>query len=98
MRKQKRPEEKEYIAKLYIEEGRKATDLAYEYDVHPTTVREWGKAYRLKKQSPATPDAPLLTPTEIEQRLHEAEKALKERDEEIEILKKAMHVFAKSRT
>lgn len=41
---------KEYIAKLHIEEGRKATDLAYEVGVSATTVRQWAKAYREKQE------------------------------------------------
>jgi transposase len=99
MGKRKSAEYKEYIAKLHIEEGRKATDLSYEIGVSATTVRQWAKDYREKQERMANPDhEQLMTFSEIEKKLREAEHQLKERDEELEILKKAMHVFMKSRT
>jgi transposase len=98
MGKRQSQEVKEHIAKLHIEEGRKATDLAYEVGVNAATVRQWVADYREKQQRLANPDSELVTFTEMEKKLREAEHQLKERDEELEILKKAMHVFMKSRT
>lgn len=99
MAKHRDPEFKEHIAKLHIEEGRKATDLAYETGVSVTTVRHWAREYRKKQERLANPTGgPLVTFSEMEKKLREAEHQLKERDEELEILKKAMHVFAKDRT
>ncbi|MBT2572175.1 transposase [Planococcus sp. ISL-110] len=99
MGKHKDAEYKEYIAKLHIEEGRKATDLAYEIGVSATTVRHWAREYREKQDRLANPTGePMVTFSEMEKKLREAENRLKERDDEVEILKKAMHVFMKSRT
>ncbi|HSP22054.1 MAG TPA: transposase [Planococcus sp. (in: firmicutes)] len=99
MEKRKSLEYKEYIAKLHIEEGRKATDLSYEIGISASTIRQWAKDYREKQDKLANPDREeLRTFSEIEKKLREAEHQLKERDEELEILKKAMHVFMKNRT
>lgn len=98
MGKRKTPEVKEHIAKLLVEEGRKATDLAYENEVSASTVRQWAEDYREKQKRLANPEGELFTFSEMEKKLREAEHELKERDEELEILKKAMHVFMKSRT
>ncbi|WP_139148938.1 transposase [Alkalicoccus daliensis] len=99
MRKHKPHEYKEYIAKLYIEEGRKATDLAYEIGVSPTSIRQWAKLYREKQDRLVHPnEEQRMTFTEIENKLRVAEQELREREEELEILKKAMHVFIKDRT
>ena len=98
MGKHQRQEVKEHIAKLLVEEGRKATDLAYEFGVSPSTIRNWAKQYREKQERLANPDGQLHTFSEMEKKLREAEKQLRDRDEELEILKKAMHVFMKSRT
>jgi len=96
--KQKTPEMKEHIAKLHVEEGRKATELAYEFGVHHSTVGEWAKAYRAKQERLANPDGEMVTFSEMEKKLRDAERQLKERNEEVEILKKAMHVFMKNQT
>lgn len=99
MGKHKDSEYKEYIAKLHIEEGRKATDLAYEVGVSATTVRQWARDYREKQDRLANPiGEPRVTFSEMEKKLRETENRLKERDDEVEVLKKAMHVFMKSRT
>lgn len=99
MEKRKSLEYKEYIAKLHIEEGRKATDLSYEIGMNAATIRQWVKDYREKQDKLTNPDREeLMTFSEIEKKLREAEHQLKERDEELEILKKAMHVFMKNRT
>lgn len=99
MGKHKDAEYKGYIAKLHIKEGRKATDLAYEIGVSPTTVRHWARDYREKQERLANPAGePRVTFSELEKKLRETENGLKERDDEVEILKKAMHVFMKSRT
>lgn len=97
MGKHQRQEFKEHIAKLLVEEGRKATDLAYEIGVSASTVRNWAKQYREKQERLANPDGQLRTYSDMEKKLRETEHQLKERDEELEILKKAMHVFMKSR-
>lgn len=99
MEKRKDKEFKEYVAKLIVDDGRKATEVAYELDLVPCTIRRWAHEYQDKKAQLVNPDPEqLMSTTELHQRLKNAERNLQERDEEIEILKKAMHVFTRNQT
>lgn len=89
-------EMREYLAKLVIEDGRRASELAYEHGVKPERIRDWVRAY--KKKHEFLSDGDLNSSTELKRRIAELEKNEKELKEENEILKKAMHVFAKSHT
>lgn len=90
---------KEYVAKLIVDDGRKATEVAYEMDLVASTIRRWVTEYQEKKAQLANPDGEQLMSTkELQQRLNDAERRLRERDEEVEILKKAMHVFTRNQT
>lgn len=84
MGKHKDAEYKECIANLHIEEGRKATDLAYEVGVSATTVRHWVREYLEKRDRLSTPTGePRVTISEMEKKLLEMENRLKERNDEV---------------
>lgn len=89
-------EMREYLVKLVIEDGRKATELAYEHGIKPERIRDWVRAYKNKQE--LSSDVQLRSSTELKKRIAELEKNEKELKEENEILKKAMHVFAKGHT
>lgn len=89
-------EMREYLVKLVMEDGRKATELAYEYGIKPERIRDWVRAFK-KKQELSSDDL-LSSSSELKKRIAELEKNEKELKEENEILKKAMHVFAKDHT
>ncbi|SDM44347.1 transposase [Bacillus sp. OK048] len=88
-------EYKDYISKLVVEEGRTATDVAFEMELSPKTISRWVKAYRTKSNVGKTNET-YITPTELEKLKKQHEKELAEAREEIEILKKAMHIFTKN--
>ena len=89
-------EMREYLVKLVIEDGRKATELGYEHGVKPERIRDWVRAY--KKRQELSSDDQFSSSTELKRRIAELEKNERELKEENEILKKAMHVFAKGHT
>ncbi|MFJ7970612.1 transposase [Psychrobacillus sp. NPDC096389] len=89
-------EMREYLVKLVVEDGRKATELGYEHGINPARIRAWVRTF--KKNQELASDVQLSSSTELKKRIAELEKNEKELKEENEILKKAMHVFAKSHT
>lgn len=99
MDKRKDKEYKEYVAKLIVDDGGKATEVAYELDLVACTIRRQASEYQEKKNRLANPDCEqLMSATELRQRLKDAERRLQEREEGINILKKAMHVFNRNQT
>lgn len=94
MRKKYTPEYKEYVAKLVVEEGRKATEVAHELEIPYGTLTQWTDKYRKKVQSPEE-EIP-LTPSEYKKKMAAYEKELRHVKEENDILKKAMHIFTKN--
>jgi transposase len=88
-------EYKDYVSKLVVEEGRKASDVAYELEISPKTVSRWVGVYREKINTGKTNET-YITPSELEKLKKQHEKELAEAREEIEILKKAMHIFTKN--
>ncbi|MEH7226536.1 transposase [Bacillus sp. JJ1566] len=86
-------EYKEYVSKLVVEEGRKATEVAYELEIPYKTLIIWVKAFREKLNSKKTD---YVTPKELEELKKQHERELEQLREENEILKKAMHIFTKS--
>lgn len=95
MGKQHSDEYKEYVAKLVVEEGRKASELAYELELASSTIRRWVKKYRDQTQREKSGEK-FYTPSEIEKMKRTHEKEMQSLKEENEILKKAMHIFSKS--
>lgn len=88
-------EYKEYIAKLIVEEGRKATEVAYEFELAYKTVSRWVLAYKEKARGDMFTEQ-YITPKEFEKLKKQHEKELQQLKEENEILKKAMHIFTKN--
>ncbi|CAH2715358.1 hypothetical protein BACCIP111895_02542 [Neobacillus rhizosphaerae] len=88
-------EYKEYVSKLIVEEGRKASDVAYELEISAKTISRWVAAYRMKINAEKTGEI-YITPSELEKLKKQHEKELQQLIEENEILKKAMHIFTKN--
>lgn len=88
-------EYKEYASKLVVEEGRKATEVAYELEISYKTLCKWVAAYK-KKISSEDSKEKYMTPTELEKLKKQYEKEMQQLKEENEILKKAMHIFTKN--
>lgn len=86
---------KEYVAKLVVEEGRVARELAYELEIPYSTLSKWVTSYK-KKINSGEDEKKYMTPGELEklQKQHEIE--VQKLREENEILKKAMHIFTKN--
>nr|WP_176371262.1 transposase [Litchfieldia alkalitelluris] len=87
---------KEYIAKLVVEEGKKATEVSSEMDISSKNIYRWVKKYREKlKQSKEGTE--YITPGEYKKREKELLDQINELKEENEIIKKAAHIFMKGR-
>lgn len=86
---------KEYVSKLVVEEGRKASDVCFELELSPKTVSRWVKDYKTKNNSVKTNET-YITPSDLEKLKKQHEKELEQLREENEILKKAMHIFTKN--
>ncbi|WJY26595.1 transposase [Sporosarcina trichiuri] len=97
MGKHQTHEFKVYICRLVVEEGRKMTELSYETGVALSTIRKWVAKYRQASKEIRLEEG-MATPKDIEKRLRQAEKEVEDLKQENEILKKAMHVFAKSQS
>lgn len=88
-------EYKEFVSKLIVEEGRKATDVAHELELPYSTVLKWAQEYKRKVKSGQSGEK-LITPSELEKLKKEHERETQRLKEEVEILKKAMHIFTKN--
>lgn len=85
---------KEYVSKLVVEEGRRASEVARELEISAKSLSRWVQVY---KQQHASSDSKekYITPKELEKLKQQHEKELQALKEENEILKKAMHIFTK---
>ena len=88
-------EYKDYVSKLVVDEGRKASDVARELEISHKTISGWVSVYRTKSNTGKINET-YIPPTELEKLKKQHEKELAEAREEIEILKKAMHIFTKN--
>ncbi len=82
-----------YAAKLVVEQGKKAAEAASELDIAQQTLSKWVLQYR-EAHAEAFVGSGYLKPEDKATR--ELEKRIKDLQEENEILKKAMGIFAKS--
>jgi transposase len=85
---------KEYVAKLVVVEGRRASEVARELEISTKSLSRWVQAYKLQNSQDESNEK-YLTPKELEKLKKQHEKELQELREENEILKKAMHIFTK---
>jgi transposase len=86
---------REYLVKMVVEEGKKRTEVSREMEVPLGTLTRWVTEYK-KKQHAEQTGVEYLTPSEQNQRDKEFENRIRDLQEENEILKKAMHIFAKN--
>ena len=84
---------KEYILKAVLEDGARVSDLAFKFEIGPSTIHKWIKDYRESKNQDVTR---YFTSNEVDKLKAAYEKKLRDMEEENEILKKAMHIFAKN--
>lgn len=87
---------REYVAKLVVEDGRSAREIAYELEIAKSTVGRWVASYREKLNEGN--NAKYQTQNELARIQKEQEKEIKRLKEENEILKKAMHIFTHDQT
>lgn len=88
--------DKEYkmeIARLVVEEGQKASQLARELDIPMGTMRNWISGYRNGKEEAFIGSGNMHPDVKMKK---DMEKRIKDLEEENAILKKAMHIFTKN--
>lgn len=95
MKKHHTQEYRDYVSKLVVEEGKKATDVSKELEISYKTVSRWVAAYK-EKVNAGQEGKEYITPKELEKLKKQHEKELQQLREENEILKKAMHIFTKN--
>ena len=88
--------EKLEIVSLSLEEDQNIKDLAKRYGVSENTLYNWRKTYATYKESSFTGKGN-KTMSDSERKIAELEKQLKEKELEVEILKKAVHIFSDTR-
>ena len=88
-------ETKDYIVKMILEEGVKVREMSRKFDIGESSIQRWLKAIRDKEKQKST-GSKFITTKEHEKMQAQYEKELRALKEENEILKKAMHIFAKN--
>ncbi|MGG0275218.1 transposase [Bacillus rhizoplanae] len=78
MGKHRDPEFKEYVAKLILEEGRVARELAYELELPYSTISGWVSAYK-KKLNISINKEEYISPKELEKLKRQHDVYLKQR-------------------
>ena len=78
--------------RLVLEQGRSASSVAKELDIHENTVRKWIREYKLHSDD-AFPGSGNLKPQDEE--LRQLKKRIADLEEENAILKKATAIFAR---
>ncbi|PTL37321.1 transposase [Alkalicoccus saliphilus] len=85
---------RKYVAKLVVQDGRRPADLERELGISYSSLMRWVKAYKDEQwEAERSRQSGLTTATEYESRLEASEKARRELEEEVAILKKALHIF-----
>ncbi|MCQ2010431.1 transposase [Sporolactobacillus sp. STSJ-5] len=87
---------RDYVARLVVDDGRKAREIAYELEIANSTVSRWVSSYREKRNEGNI--TKYQTQNELARIQKEQEKEIKRLKEENEILKKAMHIFTHDQT
>ncbi|WP_078550128.1 transposase [Litchfieldia alkalitelluris] len=92
------PEFREYVVKQILLDGHKIVDVSRKLDIPYDTLQKWvSRMRKKKKEAEQHEQSQLLTASEYKE-MYEAEKREKlELKEEVEILKKAMHIFTQEK-
>ncbi|WP_062236781.1 transposase [Fictibacillus sp. FJAT-27399] len=89
---------KEFVTKQIVLDGHKMTDVCQRLDIPYDTLQKWVSAYRKKqKEAEKSARSQLLTATEYKEMYEAERKNHLELQEEVEILKKAMHIFTQEK-
>jgi transposase-like protein len=94
-----------------LSSGKSATSVAEELGIDTNTVCKWVRDYRRKNNMPSATESRMSVPVtktsdphdakrkvrELETRLRQKEKELAEERENVEILKKSLHIFMQAR-
>ena len=96
LRKQYTKKEKLEIVSLSLEPDQKVKEIALRFGVSENTIYNWRSAYAKNKEA-SFPGKGNKTMNETERKISDLEKQLKEKELEIEILKKAVHIFSDTR-
>lgn len=88
-------EYKKQVAQMVVEDGKKATQVAKDLDIPVGTIRNWVSSYKNNREQAFVGSG--NTPPE-QKPLKELEKENKELKQELDILKKALHIFTKNPT
>ena len=85
--------EKLEIVSLSLEEGENVKDLATRFGISVNTIYNWRNTYSKYKEA-SFPGKGNKTMSESERKIADLEKQLREKELEVEILKKAVHIFS----
>jgi len=84
---------KVYAVNLVVEDGRKAAEVARELDLVPQTLQKWVTKYKEDKEDSFVGSG---NRSPKDQAGYEKDKRIRDLEEEVAILKKAMGIFAKN--
>ncbi|WP_163527174.1 transposase [Halobacillus ihumii] len=88
------PEFKLYVLKLIELDGHKMKDISQKLDIPYGNLKRWMREYRdQKKKEEKEAQNQLLTASEYKEMYEKEKKSNVELQEEVDILKKAMHIF-----
>ncbi len=93
IRKRYTKEEKLEIVKESLEDHSSLQLIGERYNVHPNTINRWRREYIVNKED-AYPGKGNKILTDDQREIERLRKALREKELEAEILKKAMGIFA----
>ena len=88
--------EKLEIVSLSLEDGQSVKDLAIRFGVSENTIYNWRSHYAKNKEA-SFPGKGNKIMSDTEREISELKKQLKEKELEVEILKKAVHIFSDTR-
>ncbi|MEW9054149.1 MAG: transposase [Neobacillus sp.] len=86
-------EYKKQVAQMVVEDGKKATEVSRDLDIPVKTIRNWVQAYKEQRNSAFVGSG--NTPPE-QKPYKDLQKENTELRQELEILKKALHIFTKN--
>lgn len=81
------------VAQMVVEDGKKATELSRDLDIPLGTIRNWVQAYKKKRESAFVGSGNIPPEQKPYKDLENENTELKQ---ELEILKKALHIFTKN--